>query len=86
MKECNVIYSTVVNLLAKRVLQKEKSEGSSLRENSWSEWIAKDRLDCEVILVLSIDVELFVTTQRQNLCFIQPICIIRLQALCEEKM
>ena len=37
--------STVMNVLAKRVYQKEKLKGLSLRESSWSEWIAKDKLD-----------------------------------------
>ena len=76
--------SIVTNLLTKTTLQKGKSESLSLRESSRSEWIAKDRLDGEVTPVLSIDVELVVMMQRHNLCFIQPICIIREQTLCGE--
>ena len=44
MKE-SVMKCTVIKSLAKRILQKEKGEGVSLRESFWSEWIARARLE-----------------------------------------
>ena len=43
----------------------------SLREGSWSEWIAIDRLDWEVTLVLSIDMNWLLNVKTQ-FTFLSP--------------